>query len=270
MKTLKIILGIVVVVVAVIVMKLFVFVPAEFKPQANAVENCPSNIFDKSAVVFNSLTICGTSGVSQDKLQHAANVAAQWLDNDQDGVADNPVVNEQLAANKATVVMSGSGFGMTAARIYSALELDGRFGQDLHAVETNNPERRDASQEEMHHIISGAGWAAVYPELFADQSETSQIYKGWEHSDANGYYVYNDPTCNNFCKNMEHLYKAVAAYLGSDADLADTEFTIKSQAELREKHPDMVALFESPDYDYPNHMWPDGAYEHTQNITFFP
>lgn len=30
--------------------------------------------------------------------------------------------------------------------------------QDLSAEETNNPERRDASQEEIHHIIMNAGF----------------------------------------------------------------------------------------------------------------
>ena len=271
-KILKVLWVLVVLGLIFILAKLFVFVPNEYKDQEDAVANCPTKIFDKSAVIFDSLTICATSGVPQDKLNHAANVAAQWLDNDQDGVADNIDVNNALKENKATVVMSSTGFkGLQAGKVFMSLEKEWRFGQDLYASETNpNGWRRDASQEELHHIISWAWWAKVYPKLFDDKSNTSKIYEGWQFSDTNKYYVYNDPTCDSYCKVMEHLYKSVAAYLNSSADLADTEFTIKNNKELREKHKFMVQMFESENYNYPTTMWPDGQYNHTWNIQYFP
>ena len=153
LRLLKIIGSVLLLAVIAISIKLFALVPDEFRAGDQAVANCPGDSFDKSATVFDVLTLCATRGVPQDKLTHAARVAA-WLDNDEDGMADNPLVDEKLKANKATVVMSAAGFGFHGAKIHAALEAEGRFGQDLHAIETNNPARRDAAQEEIHHLIA--------------------------------------------------------------------------------------------------------------------
>ncbi len=247
-------------------LKLFVFVPKEFQPQANAVSHCPSDVFDKSAVVFDVLTICATSGVPQEKLQHAASVAAQWLDNNQDGIPDNPLVNQKLAENKATLIVSSKGFGLYGGKIYDALIQAGHFIQDLHAIETNNPTRRDASQEEIHHLVVGAGWASAYPEIFNDRSTDSAIYKAWQIADKDRYYQYNDPTCDTACKVMEFVYKSTAAYLGATSDLTDDEFTIKTRSGLTEKLPAIVEIYESDRYEYPRALWPDGNYPFTDTV----
>ena len=268
MRLLKIIGSAALLAVIALLINLFVLVPGEFRAGDQAVANCPGNMFDKSAVVFDVLTICATSGVPKEKLIHAARVAAVWLDNDEDGAADNPLVNEKLKENKATVVMSASGFGFRAAGVYTALEAGGRFGQDLHAIETNNPTRRDASQEEIHHIIVGGGWARAYPDLFDGKSADSAVYRAWKKADANRYYVYEAPDCDHACKVMEFIYKSTAAYLGSRDDLAETEFSIKNQADLRAQLPEIVALYESGKYAYPTRQWPDGTYTHERQVIF--
>lgn len=269
MRLLKVIGSVVLLAVIAIAIKLFVLVPDEFRAGDQAVAHCPGDSFDKSAIVFDVLTLCATRGVPQDKLTHAARVAAEWLDNDEDGMADNPLVNEKLKANKATVVMSAAGFGFHGARIHAALEAEGRFGQDLHAIETNNPTRRDASQEEIHHIIVGGGWARAYPELFDERSSDSAVYHAWQKADAERYYVYQAPDCDEACKVMEFIYKSTAAYLGARADLAETEFTLKNQAALRSKLPEIVALYESRQYAYPTLHWPDGSYPHEDQVILY-
>ena len=149
----------------------------EFKSQDKHLEQCPTKIFDKGAIVFESILVCGTSMVPQEKIAHAANVAAQWLDNNQDGVVDNPAVLEELKKNKATLLMSEMGFSeIFMIQNFAEIEKGGFFIQDLYAEETNNPRQRDASQEEIHHLIWGAGFASVYPEVFDDQSSNSEIY----------------------------------------------------------------------------------------------
>ena len=55
-------------------------------------------VFDKCVEVF-GLRVLATSGVSEAKILHAANVLAEYLDNDEDGNIDQP---EVLAALKGS------------------------------------------------------------------------------------------------------------------------------------------------------------------------
>lgn len=231
-------------------------------------KNCPSWYFNKSAIVFDSLIICWTNWVTKEKLEYAANVAAQWLDNNQDWIADNEIINAELKKQKAILLMSKQWFSNKSNKIFSSLEEGNYFWQDLQAIETNPIWERDASQEEIHHLIIGAGWAKVYPKLFNDKSKDSTIYKLWKYSDTKWYYNYLDPTCDVYCKTMEHLYKGIAAYLNSSADLADTEFTIKNNKDLRNKHKKLVELFESKKYNYPKIIWPDWNYKFKENVKY--
>ena len=47
----------------------------------------------------------GTSEVPEDKLLHAASVMAEYLDNNEDGVVDDPPVIEAMQENNALLVM---------------------------------------------------------------------------------------------------------------------------------------------------------------------
>lgn len=253
-----------------VVLKMFVFLPDEFKPQEKYVTNCPTKMFDKSALVFDAITFCGTKWVPDNKLQHAANVAAQWLDNNQDGSVDDEKLLEKLKEKNPVVIMSANGFNTLAMwKIFT--QLDSRPGQDLYAAETNPVGgRRDASQEEIHHIIMNAGWIPLYGEVFSDQPDVwSTLYKIWEKAEENGYYNYNDPTCNSSCKVTEFVYLASAAYLWSDADLESDEMRIKSRSQLQEKLPWIIDIFESEQYTFPILMWPNGTYGYQKNIQYF-
>ncbi|WP_411029775.1 hypothetical protein [Spongiimicrobium sp. 3-5] len=243
--------------------------PDEFKNQENPVSNSPIGMFDKSAVIFDAITIYGTNGVPKEKLQHAAKVTAQWLDNDENGQIDDLKLQETLIKNNPVVIMSKDGFsGMAMVKIMAS--FSGHSLQDLSAEETNNPERRDASQEEIHHIIMNAGFQKMVPKVFSDQeSDGSTLYKIWKYANDNGYYAYDDPTCDDACKTTEFVYLATAAYLDSQVDLFSDEMRLKTRDALREKIPEILEIFESNAYVYPIHIWPNGRYEHTKNIQYF-
>ncbi|WP_414931363.1 hypothetical protein [Vibrio europaeus] len=237
---------------------------SEFDTTSEHVDGCPAAFFTHKAIVFDAVTLCATQKVNSQKLAYAANVAAQWLDNDQDGIIDEPALLDHLRRNQAVLVMSKSGFSEEA---FDAMDIEGRVDQDLSADETNPSDRRDASQEEIHHLIVNAGWQSLYPKLFSDQKRTnSALYKQWKIADEHGYYQYDDPTCDSACKTVEFFYLSTASYLGSKADLYSDELSLKTRAELTEKLPGVVALMESKDYHYPTHKWPDGNYPHKQNI----
>lgn len=237
----------------------------EFDANASQLDGCPASFFSHKANVFDALTICATNKVSRQKLSYAANVAAQWLDNDQDGVIDEPALLDHLRRNQALLVMSDNGFSDDA---FDAMDIDGRIAQDLSAQETNPANgRRDASQEEIHHLIVNAGWQTLYPNLFSDQKRVnSALYQQWKIADQQGYYQYDDPTCDSACKTVEFFYLSTASYLGSKADLFSDELSLKTRQALRESLPGVVALMESSQYHYPTHRWPDGDYPHHNNI----
>lgn len=256
--------------VVAIVGYLTLFIPAEFKAQANPAPACQSAAFDKSALVFDTVLICGTSAVPADKLTHAANVTAEWLDNDEDGEVDEPRLLETLKASKPVLIMSGNGVPAAAMpRIMSA--LSGYQLQDLGAAETKPANGlRDASQEEIHHLLINAGWQKLFPAVFSETaSDNSTLYQAWKFANDNGHYAYDDPTCDDSCKVTEFVYLATAAYLGSEADLFSDEMRLKTRAALNESIPAVLQIFESSDYVYPTNHWPDGTYPHKNNITFF-
>ena len=247
----------------------YVLTPAEFRPQANAAPACQSAVFDKSALVFDTLLICGTNGVSAEKLTHAANVAAEWLDNDEDGQVDEPRLIETMKGNQPVVIMSGNGIsGMAMPGIM--LALDDRRIQDLSAAETNpSGGRRDASQEEIHHIIMNAGWQSLFPAIFSEAaSDNSTLYQAWKFADDNAHYAYDDPTCDDSCKVTEFVYLATAAYLGSAKDLESDEMRLKTRDALAGMVPAVIEIFESADYVYPTNQWPDGTYPYGDQISF--
>ena len=229
---------------------------------------CASAIYDKSAVVFDAVTICGTSGVSQDKIDHAAGVAAQWLDNDQDGVVDAPRLLAQLETAEPTILMTENGIGAWSG-IRTVIAKRGIAGsQDLGAQETNPADGgRDAAPEEIHHVIMNNGWQRLLPDTFSElDADNSVLRQAWAQAEAGSLYSYDDPTCDSTCKVTEFVYLATAAYLGSDADLQSDELRIPDQQQLRELAPTVVEIFESTDYVYPLIMWPDGNYPHSENI----
>ncbi len=227
---------------------------------------CPgTKTFTQKAEVFGAVTLCATADVPQAKLTHAANVTAEWLDNDGDGAADEARLIETLKAQHPVLLMSESGFSDSQWRDMED-DLGAIVGQDLQANETNPAGgRRDASQEEIHHLILNAGWAPMLPQVFRDQPG-SVLYGEWQQAEAQGNYAYDDPTCDAACKVTEFFYLATAAYLGSDADLFSDEMRLMSRDALRTALPRTVEVMEATDYRYPTDHWPTGRYAHSQNI----
>ena len=51
-------------------------------------------------------------------------------------------------------------------------------------------------------------------------------------------------------------------------DVARNELRVKTQPDLRERLPDVVAIMESATYSYSKNIWPDGEYNRSKNIIF--
>lgn len=230
--------------------------------------------FNRKVVVF-GIDIYAVVGVEDAKLLHAANVMAQYLDNDEDGVVDNQLVIDKMIENKAYLVMWAS---------ESDLNIDppaGREGQDLGNDETNpsyvsngKTGQFDAALEEVLHIINNAGHSYAYPSAFgqnagSDLANAMDIARGGQFMTipnpypANAWYTYDDATCDYAsCQTIEYLYWALTSMLGAQEnrfDEIDNEWRLNTRALVESGDTAIFTLLTNPTYKMPT-VLPDGTY----------
>lgn len=213
--------------------------------------------------------------VDDKRLLHAANVMAQYLDNDEDGVVDNQRVVDEMIESRAFMIMW--------ARRIDTLRLsppDGYTGQDLGDEETN-PDyvssgltgRFDASLEEVLHIITHAGYARAYPEIFGESegsaiADAMDIARGGRFMSIpspypdSAWYTYDDSTCDYSCMITEYHYWALTSLLGAQANRLseiDNEWRLNTATKLEERDSAVYELLTNPEYVFPRNL-PDGTY----------
>jgi hypothetical protein len=182
---------------------------------------------DRSVAVF-GVRIVASGSVPADKLDHAANVMAQYLDNDADGQPDDPAVVAAMVRERATLIMAGSSDELDRSGIFESEALDGFFGQDLYADETGPDDGFDAALEEVLHLISNAGWAGAYPDVFdtaagSDLGRAMDLARGGSFErpptayPAGAWYHYDDPTCDYDCMASEYFYWVLTTVLGAQS-----------------------------------------------------
>lgn len=245
-----------------------------FKIVANTDEGFSS--FSKKVEVF-GIDIYAVSGVDDDKLLYAANVMAQYLDNDEDGTVDNQLVLDKLLENKAYLVMW---------KKENDLDVDppsGRLGQDLGNDETNPTyvssgltERFDAALEEVLHLINSAGHAYAYPSVFglnegSELADAMDIARGGKFLSIpssypdGAWYTYSDQTCEYAdCQTIEYLYWALTSVLGAQntserlAQIQD-EWKLNTKEKVQNTDTSIYSILTNPEYKMPT-VLPDGTY----------
>ena len=229
--------------------------------------------FTRKVVVF-GVDIYAVSGVTDGKLLHAANLMAQYLDNDEDGTVDNQLVVDKMLEKKAFMVMWNS---------ENDLNIDfpsGREGQDLGNDETNpnyvtsgKTGRFDAALEEVLHIITHAGYAEAYPSVFGERAGTSisdamDKARGGQFTaipssyPVDAWYTYDDSTCEYNCMVTEYHYWALTSILGAQENrLGDIqqEWKLNTLAKVQETDNAVYQLLMDPQYKFPT-VLPDGTY----------
>ena len=136
------------------------------------------NVFCKKINVF-GVIIYASSDVIDADILHAANIMAQYLDNDEDGLVDNPLVIENMLANKSCLIMFGKENSSMKKRFFNSVGdfYDEPIGQELFGDEThpewdlNSP--FDASLEEILHLITQNGFSKAYPSIFGEYQGSS-------------------------------------------------------------------------------------------------
>ncbi|MCG8580077.1 MAG: hypothetical protein MI866_09180 [Bacteroidales bacterium] len=231
--------------------------------------------FNRKVQVF-GIDIYAVSGVSDANLLHAANIMAQYLDNDEDGMVDNQLVLDKMLENKAFVVMWAKESDLNGS--FPA----GRLGQDLGNDETipsyvsgGLTGRFDASIEEIWHIITHAGYTYAYPEVFGESAGTDiynamDIARGGRFTTIPGaypekaWYSYDDATCEYDCQVTEYFYWAMSSILGAQVTRLDEighEWKLNTPEKVKETDKAVYELLTNATYKLPT-VLPDGSYRH--------
>lgn len=232
--------------------------------------------FNRKVVVF-GIDIYAVSAVEDSKLLHAANVMAQYLDNDEDGSIDNQLVLNKMLENKAFLVMWKN---------ENDMEIDppfDRVGQDLGNDETvplfvlnGKMGSFDASLEEVLHLVNNSGHSYAYPQVFgqiigSELANAMDIARGGQFITVpgsypeNAWYTYDDETCGYAdCQTIEYLYWALTSMLGAQENRLneiDNEWRLNTPELLQSSDTAMFSLLTNPEYKMPTQL-PDGTYRH--------
>ncbi len=188
--------------------------------------------FSQQVDVFGA-TVLATKDVPRAKVMHAAAVIAEYVDNDEDGAADDPDVPSELA-DVAYLVMARS-----TAQIEDDDEFDPRvFGVDavvqpLYASETRPGVRgaADATIEEVHHLLLNAAWQPLEAPTLDEEPGSGELAAAMDEARGGrfdgpprgGYpdgawYTYDDETCEYDCMLSEYAYWLHTTLLGGQVD----------------------------------------------------
>ncbi len=235
--------------------------------------------FTKYVDILGCFSIYAESTISDAKVLHAAAVAAELLDNNKDGIVDDPLIKAQLISENALMPIffqDGNSAMNTFANNY--------YGNGVSAVLFNDeidPSQTghwgdDATVEEIIHTINHVGHTNVYPNAFSLSpnsslmSDAMDVARGGQFTTipnpypASAWYHYDDYTCDYECMAIEYMYWAIVSYMGilDDAQTAAgiaNEWEAYNETLLQSMDVLMYALITDPQYKLPLSA-PDGNY----------
>ncbi len=232
--------------------------------------------FNRKVMVFD-IPVYAFYSVDNAKLLHAANVLAQYLDNDEDGVVDNTTMHDAMKTEKGFLYL-----WKTEEERDNLIIPNGYMGQDLGSDETNLTWHSnghigtfDAALEEVWHIITSSGYEKAYPTIFSSlpTSEISiamDVARGGNFQNppanypTNAWYTYADGTCNYECQVSEYSYWVLSSILGAQENrLTDieNEWKLNTSAKVQADDVKAWAIFSNTTYNLPT-VLPDGTYKH--------
>ncbi len=215
------------------------------------------------------LHVYATSSTPNGKVLHAANVLAQWIDNDEDGEADDPAVFNTLLSLHASMLMwpnenaAEDDFDTIPDSVWDSLAL-----QDLYGNETNpgypGNQNFDASLEECLHLVTFGGYSQTYPSVFGEYPG-SQIGQAMSANIAGGYYHYDDPTCDFPCLVTEYHYWGLTSILGAQdyswrIPEIIGEWELYNAKLVQQYDAALYGLLTDPQWSFAT-VLPDGSYE---------
>ena len=203
---------------------------------------------------------------SEPLLRHVASIAAEYLDNNEDGIVDDPAVNAALVANYAAMYLVDafdkfSKFDMSdSSAIHRMKDTVAQHSGETHpqALLTD-----DVTLEEVNHLLQLAGYGSAYPALRPKTATgplpNNLLTDAMRISQQNGDYLRFDSAAS-----MEFFYWGVTTLMGAQSlpgshCEVSGEWKLCTPEELQARNPTFHALLTNPSYKLPTRL-PDGRY----------
>jgi len=256
-----------------------------FDIEANTNSNPGFDYFTKYINVLDCFDVYAEENISDEKVLHAAAVAAELLDNNEDGIVDDPILKEELENREALIPIFRNEWSDAADDFFDNYNGNGAsavlFNFEIDPSNTGHW-GDDATVEEVVHVINHIGHVSVYPDTFGLQpnssymSDAMDIARGGQfinHPDnypEEAWYHYDDQTCDYRCMAIEYLYWCIVTDMGI-LDDAQTCNGIANEWEpctpelFEETDLMMYALINDSEFKLPQ-LAPDGNYCPENNI----
>jgi hypothetical protein len=207
-----------------------------FELEENPNPNHPAfGIFSKYVNVLDCIHIYAETNISDEKVLHVAAVAAELLDNNEDGIVDDPLIEASLIELNTVMPVFQSENGNSIDTFFDNLEDDGCTGAVLfrNEIDPSQPGHwgDDATVEEVLHTINSCGHVEVYTSLYALEPNSSYLTDAMDVARGGqfitipnpypdeAWYHYDDWTCEYDCMAMEYLYWCIVTNMGILADV---------------------------------------------------
>jgi len=248
--------------------------------------DCMNEVFDKFIDVFGVFVVASPNAPLA-YVEHTANVLAEYIDNDADGIPDDQTVLDVLVNGNFVVPVwtesDRESFWENARGTYcednTGMAASMYYDHDqwaLGGIEAAGT--WDTNLEEVWHIVS-VGWYATYPEFFGDEPGVSRLTEAMDIArggqfltipstyPAGSWYRYYDDTCDYGCQMHEYFYWILMANIDAlDPSITDKceqsqhEWHICNKAELEQVDVLAFDLFNNHGFSLPTNI-PTGNYQ---------
>ena len=228
------------------------------------------DFFPKQEKVF-GVKIIGTENTPLEKINMAANILNQWLDNNNDGNPDNNLVINALIKNNATLIMGQSEDDLEFF-LENLIDVLENTNIDIENFESTlvgliSSEPNVAYLEEILHLVTQVGYANAYPEVFGEFkgssiSKAMDVARGGyfetvpEIYPNSSWYHYYDKSCDYACMITEYFYWSLTSLLGAQINRYDEisdEWKLNTPIKM-ERDKLIMELLENEIYQIPKRL----------------
>ena len=247
--------------------------------------DCLNQELDVFVDVF-GIYVISHSSIPTEYVEHSANVVAEFMDNDADGVMDDSEVHRFLVENNFVVpvwteslreevfpslrgTLCEDNLGWAASMYYGHDQW--AFGGIKQAGTW------DTNLEEIWHVLS-VGWYETYPEYFGDRpgsrlADAMDAARGGQFQTVpssypeGAWYSYDDYTCNYDCQMHEYFYWILMANIDAldpvytdKCESSKDEWYVCTKEELQQVDPQAYDLLNNQEFKLPTNI-PVGNYQ---------